>query len=279
VFDKGNAKANVNSTITLQEDFSTTVNTVVTNIETNSNFSFGNAFSDSLLGSIIGGPVATFLGAIGLPKLATLLGVGAPLDIVKSDVNFAQVGVNFYAYSKVQKKLDKLGHTTSVKPYMTRRELSGFRLEGRDVSVEIIQTAQVLDVIRQDFTDTRRLEIEFLSSLNEVNGKNYVVQEGDNLWGIVRREYLDARLYILIGRLNNLPDHNLRLRPGMVLKLPRWHEICKQLGGNPDAVLKGESLWSKAQKGQIPKDLSMVKTYSGKKSLIYPLELLFTPPN
>lgn len=271
-FDKGEAWADVHTTVTLNEDLSASTSTAVTNKQSRSNFSFGNAFSDAMLGGLLLGSVGAFIGAVGVHNIAPLFGFGT-VNTEALNVDFKATGVDLYAYSAVQKKLDKLGHTTPLGPYVTRRDVSGFTLSGDEVSVEVLQSAQVLDLVRSDFADARKLEIDFLRALNEIEAKPYRVIQGDNLWSIARKEYLDARLFMVIAKTNRLKDVS-RLRPGMILALPRWHELCKQFGGNPEAVLKGESLWLKASKGQIPRDLGRVKTYSGKKALVYPLEIL-----
>jgi len=277
VFDKGNTTADVVTTITLQQDLSTTSNTVVSNVRTRSNFSFGDAFSDALVGGLLLGPVGVFVAVVALPEVTKSIESNANFGGRKFDANFGGTGINLYEFSKVQKRLDNLGQFTPLKDYETNRSLSGFKLTGGEVSVEVLQTAQVLDIVRSDFALTRAAELEFLKSLSEVSSKSYVVKPGDNLWRIVKAEYLDARLFILVSQINGIKRDGV-IRPGQAIRLPRWHELCKYFGGNPGAVKEGESLWRKAAKGEIPKEIDKIRTFSGKKNLVYPLEIIQTPP-
>lgn len=269
IFDKGTAQADVTTTISLGTDFSTITTTSVTNKRTTNNFSFGNAFTDALFGGLLLGPVGLFIGAVSIPEVQR--DIESKFSTSKFDINFAKTGINFYEYSKVQKRLDKLGHTTPLAGYATDRPASGFTNDAKQV--EVFQSAQVLDLVRIDFIKTRDAELEFLRTLSEVDGKIYTVRPGDNLWKIVQREYLDARLFVFISDINKIKNRQT-LKVGQVLTLPRWHQLCKYFGGNPEAVEKGESLWSKSKNGEISSDFRKIKTYSGKKDLIYPLEIL-----
>lgn len=278
IFDKGSAQADITVSIDLLPDFSIKTNTTKSNIKNDNNFSFGSIFADVLLGGILLGPTGIFIGAVAIPEISrSVLSNSDNFGGSKFDADLSSTGVNLYAYSNVQKKLDKLGLSTPLGPYLINREQSGFNIDNNNVTVQVIQSAQVLDIMRKDFIDARFFEIAFLSSLNEVDGKTYTVKKGDNLWNIVKNEYMDARLFILVAQANKLKK-NQALLPGSILTLPRWHDMCRQLGGNPTAVLKGESLWMKANLGQIPKNLKKVKTYTGRKSLIYPLEILQVAP-
>lgn len=274
VFDKGDAAATFENLVTLQPDFSVSQSSRKFDVSEHNNFSVGNAFADSLIGGMIAGPVGSFVGAVGIANVnAVLFGSDVSIGTAKFDVDFGKSGINLYAYSKVQKQLDKLGQTTPLRPYSSIEAQSGFVNAGDQISVQVLQGTQVLDIVREDFVATRRIEIEFLSSLNEVSAKKYVVKKGDNIWKIVRSEYGDARLHLLVADLNGVGLKG-RLFVGRELELPRWHQLCKELGGNPLSVKQGESLWSKASSNQLPKDFRKVKTHSGKPSLIYPLEVL-----
>lgn len=274
VFDKGEVSADVTTTITLQPDFSTTANTVIANKKTSSNFSFGNVFADSLIGGLLLGPIGVFVGAVALPEITKQIEANAAFGGPQFDRNFGGFGVNLYEYSKFQQRIDKLGQFAPLKEYATNRPLSGFHLtDKQDLIVEVQQQTQVYDAVRKDFADTRKAEIEFLSALNEVAAKKHIVRKGENLWQIVRNEYLDARLYLLIAEINNI-GRNENVVPGQTLDLPRWHQLCTYFGGNPRSVKKGESLWAKSKKGQIPTNFNQIRTHSGKKDLIYPLEIL-----
>jgi hypothetical protein len=271
VIDKGTASADVVTAVTLLEDFSIVPHTTKSNIKTTNNFSFGNAFADALFGDLILGPVGAFVATVEIQEINKTIvsGIGAQ----NAEVNFGITGVDLHPYSKVQQRLDTLGASRPVGPYITKRDASGFVVKDENVVVEVQQVAQVYDLYRADFIDARRFELDFLQYLNETEGKTYTVKEKDSLWSIVRREYLDPRLYILVAQTNKVKK-NQRLKIGTKLTLPRWQEMCKMLGGNPNLVLTGQSLWSKAQKGDIPKDPMRVRTYSGNRSLIYPLEVL-----
>jgi hypothetical protein len=268
VIDKSRSSADVTITATLNEDFSIKSVPNVRNQRSN----FGGIFGD-LVNTLLDSPLAKLAKQVGIPNLVNVVLNQGNFGGNPRDFSFAKSGIDLNAYSNVQQRLDRLGTVVAATPYKTDRAASGFGTRGDDTVVEVFQRAYALELTRPHFIDVRKIEIEFLSSLSEVDPKQYVVKPGDNLWSLVRDEYLDARLHLLVGQMNGL-DRTGTLKVGRTLQLPRWHELCRRLGGTPEAVQKGESLWLKASKGQIPRDVRSIRTYSGNSSLIYPLEVL-----
>ncbi|WP_147384060.1 LysM peptidoglycan-binding domain-containing protein [Noviherbaspirillum sedimenti] len=266
-FDVWDTSADVTLTVVLNNDFSLSSSHSVGNAKQK----FFGVFNSSHLGGLVSPILMGFASTVSVPVMLNMLSTPSGLNF-GTDSNFAKTGINLHAYSNLQKKLDALGHRP-VTDYQTIRERSGFFQEGDEVSIEVIQAAYALELIRKDFINVRKIEIDFLSSLNEVAPKEYTVAPGDNLWKIVKAHYLDPRLYPVVAELAGLRNLQ-RLVPGQTLSLPRWQQLCEKLGGNPEAVLPRESLWLKASRGQIPRDLRRVKTLSGRPSLIYPLEVL-----
>lgn len=188
------------------------------------------------------------------------------------DQNFLSSGVNLskYVSDGVFVQLNKAGHYEMS--FRTNVSSSGFRLDGNALVLDYLHDAYVGSLFQRNAEQIRRLEIDFLTSLSEINPEMYTVKEGDNLWTLVGRKYGDPRLFMLIAEYNGQQPRLLHV--GEVLKLPRWHELCDKLKPSQLFVRDKESLWEKAKSGQIPFDFTKVLTRSRKKNLIFPYEEL-----
>ncbi|MBE0003857.1 LysM peptidoglycan-binding domain-containing protein [Citrobacter freundii] len=266
--DVADGSVDIDLWATLNDDFSISRG----KSESNRKSSFLNFIDGGLLDNI-----GLSLISLNLSGIAPLL-VSSVIQLVafkgfSNDLNFASSGIDLYRYSSVRPILDSIGQVKPQTEYKFDRSASGFLVEGSIVSIETVQTAYTLEIIRNPFIGTRRMEVEFLSDLNEVSPSMHTVVKGETLWDIVGKKYRDPRLFLVVARKNNLRRGEI-LIPGKVLALPRWQELCGELTTNPLAVRKGDSLWKKAARGEIPRDLKQVKTMSGKRNLIYPLEVL-----
>ncbi len=266
--DVGDGSVDVDLWATLNDDFSISRGSS----ESNRKSSYLGFIDGKLLDNVGINLISFQLGGI-IPQLVkSVIQVGA-FSGISNDLNFAGAGIDLYRYSSVRPILDSIGQVKPQTDYIFDRPASGFAVEDSVVSIETLQTAYALELFRDPFIGTRRTEVEFLSDLNEISPSMHTVAKGETLWDIVGKRYRDPRLFLVVARKNNLRRGEI-LAPGRVLALPRWQELCGELTANPLAVRKGDSLWKKAARGEIPRDLKQVKTMSGRRNLIYPLEVL-----
>jgi nucleoid-associated protein YgaU len=207
------------------------------------------------------------------------------IEVLESDIvnrlnslDFLGMGVNVVT-SFDGTPIAKIGDAGYVKlKFDTQGPESGFRdAGGGALVVEVHQDAYVHDLDLEEVLRVRKLEIDFLNTLDETLPKLYVVQPRDTLWKVVGREYGDPRLFTLIAQRAGMRTPN-RLNPGEQVELPRWWQICKELKPGERIVHKGDSLWKKAMAGHVPFDFKRVRHLSRNPNLIFPFEELTVLP-
>ena len=148
------------------------------------------------------------------------------------------------------------GRSARSEPYRvdlhTVVEESGFRRQGDNVDIQFLQDGYLPKFAETSVKQYRKLEIDFLRSLSEVGPELYTVQPGDNLWDLTGEKFGDPRLFLLIADYAGIRPEKLQV--GDVLKLPRWYELCQKLKPNKLFVRDNQSLWAKAEAGEIPFD-------------------------
>lgn len=189
------------------------------------------------------------------------------------ELNFMGIGVDLTRAFRKGPLSDLAGIPLVKLNFATNDQTTGFRDGGSYAFVEInqvdyINTESILDNTKL-FLQT---EVDFLRQIGEVTPTEYTVKKGDNLWNITKAHYRDPRLHLFVAKYAGAEGRVLR--PGETLTLPKWHELCEKLKPQGLFVRQGQSLWAKARAGEIPSDLSLVKTLSGNAALIYPFEEL-----
>lgn len=113
-------------------------------------------------------------------------------------------------------------------------------------------------------------------------GLRYVVQHGDSLWTIARREYGDGSRWKILYEVNQPPIRKAHLlRPGMVLTLPSLAQRGVQ--GRIRVVRQGDCLWLIAERqlgnGERWREIYQLNRRKVRNPrLIYPGQRLVLPP-